>query len=341
MAKKRQVQTQVHQPVFSPLVFGTTLKRAQPANQGMALQRNQVPELTPNLESPQKKQKKVSERLLGDPNKQTVDPATGVLVPYTGLVAFGLGTHSQMGRVRNYGGAGSRLGSTEFLESQVILLIQLNYNVLDWYNQMLKAVPPFHQITEGELLDHIKRYIYNPLVIDIELKIEQVVPSDSGRLRNTMKLSLGRGSGGASSMISGLNPFSVVVNTGRLNYAGPVNNMPGTWLKHTGLSHQNRLSTSTSRVMTRKNFVTSRGQKGHLLLDPDAESHWFEEVVTFGRIEAQQRWNNYITAIFPNWKRIQEVDEAHREIQRRSQQFNTVDLTPQFIGQSFFEVSFS
>jgi hypothetical protein len=323
MARKRQTAVQVQRQQMTPLVFGTTIRQAQPSPQGMGIQRNQYPSLSPSLESPQKKQKKVQERFLGDPNKRVIDPNTGYSSPTTGLIAFELRTHSQMWRVTKHGGIGSRLGSTEFLENQIVIYIDLQLPVLMSYNEVLKKTPPFREITESELLAMVIKNVYDPLYSDLDQMIDKVVPRDSGRLRLAMKYSIGKGGGGSTSMTSSLSPFFVLINAGRLKYAGPVNQMPDEWLKHPGLH---------GRTMQTK---LGRGQKvKRPLNDPDAETGWFEKVVTFGRQRAEQYWNTFITAILPNQPKILDLQTAY-------QRATNIRIDTQFITQSLFVVSFS
>lgn len=195
-----------------------------------------------------------------------------------------LTSQGQMWRTTSYGGAGMRLGSTAYLDPQILISIQINYDWFLYLQQLMLSNPPFRRLQENELLSAIKSQLETPLQNYLFNLIDMLVPSDSGRLRNNIKISLRE-----HGQINSLNPFFLVVDAGKLSYASPVNEMPDLWLKHYGQSHKGGLSNRTGRTVK---------QKPHGLYDPLAERHWFQKIVNGGRTYTEVLWQRLRQGLF-------------------------------------------
>jgi hypothetical protein len=190
-----------------------------------------------------------------------------------------LASQGQLWRVQKSGGAGMRLGSTSFLNPQILISIQIKY---DWFNtvqQVLKSNPPFRRLTENELLANIKSQIEAPLYNYTFAQIAMNVPKDKGRLQDALRIALRE-----HGQINSLNPFYMVLDTGRLPYAGPVNEMPDPWLQHFGTTHKGGLSMAKGRTVKKA---------PHALYDPTATRHWYEKTINEARTFAEVLWNRF------------------------------------------------
>jgi len=174
-------------------------------------------------------------------------------------------------------------------QNQYIIVLQLNFNILQQFNKIMMNVPPYRKLDERELLNLIRFRVYNPLIQFMFGDIEMKAPEDTGRLRDAMRISLKQHSQTAS-----LNPFYVVINTGGLTYVRFVNEMPNEWLQHPG-SHGIKTSYREGRRTRRSNTVRNR-RGGRALYDPYAEHHWFNNIVKDGRNYAQQLYLNLLTS---------------------------------------------
>lgn len=200
---------------------------------------------------------------------------------------------NNMGILQPHGGM--NLGPLGYNPNELIILLQIDIQSFLTFQAVMRQIN--QNITESDILNAVISDIYIPLKVFMYNMIRgasAVVPIDSGRLANAMELSIagGKGSGaqgGATSLITGLNPFMVILNTGMVSYAPVVNQMSPDMLKHYGASHQGKLSQRFGRTVTQKQSIQGLG---HRLFDPTAEQHWFEKVRDGGRQFAQQRWNN-------------------------------------------------
>jgi len=213
-------------------------------------------------------------------------PATRQKIRREGVLALRTGAHPQMwrtGRARSGGpvGAGARLGRTGTFESQTIILIQMNYDVLDIYQRELRRLSGTRQrLEEADLLRIVRRHLFNDLQGFAFTLIKKYVPTDTRRLANAMEISIRDQSATRS-----LNPFHVFLNTGNIEYARPVNRMPTAWLRHPG-THGRTLS-----------YRKGRGRKRtpRVLFDPQAVSGWFYRVLNESRDFAAQVYRNLLS----------------------------------------------
>ena len=188
---------------------------------------------------------------------------------------------------------GLNLGPLGYNPNELIIMIQLDMRAFLTFQAVLRQIN--QNITESELLTGVINDIYTHLKPYMMGLINSIVPRDSGRLRNAMELSIagGRGSGaqgGSTTMISGLNPFMVILNTGMVSYAPVVNKMPDQWLIHPG-THGIRSRTTVGRPTGRP---SGRTKVPSSLNDPQAETLWFDKVRDQSRLYAQQLWNNML-----------------------------------------------
>jgi hypothetical protein len=209
-------------------------------------------------------------------------------------------------------GAGSHLGAAVPFDSEIIILLQLNDAVFQQYDMIAHWFPPHQGLNDRNLLHLVQDTLYRALKTMMFVDINAFAPRDSGRLRNSMEIAIngGRGSsGGATSMISDLHPFSVILNTGDLAYAKPVNYMPTTWLAHPHAGSSNEGYKFGRRITRQRegSFQTARGTWKHNLYDPRAETHWFFKIRDNGRKYAQQLYNNFMSSTLPMWSELQPV----------------------------------
>jgi len=169
-----------------------------------------------------------------------------------------------------------------------------------------------HKISETELREQIKMYVYEPTVAEMTTYINgphAIVPRDSGKLRNAMLLSI-RGAaispGSATyTRIGNLHPFVLVLNTGNVNYAPFVNAMPSNWLQHNGLAHQTASGSGNINKTHKGRMKTPNpaGIPAHRLYDPNAQTDFFGTTAEAGRDKAQVAWDYYTTNIlFPQFQ---------------------------------------
>jgi len=195
----------------------------------------------------------------------------------------------QAGILGTHPSARFNLGALGYLDSEVIAAIQMDYRnfmSIQAYTRLGNS-----DITENQLLHDIQDAFYMPLFGRIRTLINSLAPKDSGRLRNAMELAAGGGThggtgaagGGATSQIGTLNPFAVIINTGKVYYAPVVNKMPDNWLQHFGGPHRG-YSGQSKRVGRRVK------QSPHSLNDPQAIQYWYQEIVNGSRQFAQQLW---------------------------------------------------
>jgi hypothetical protein len=202
---------------------------------------------------------------------------------------------------------GRNLGPMGFMPNELVIALEMDTLLFTQYQSFAKYMNRNFQ--ETEILHIIQQNLYDPLRIMLFQLINSIVPQDSGRLRNAMELSVagGRtGQGGSHSMTSSLHPFFVVVNTGKVEYAPVVNQMSTPMLQHFGFSHRNRLSTRYGRTVK-----PDYAKGGHHLYDPQAITHWYEEILTQGRTRAQQLWLNLSGNAGPLANLIQPVSDYY------------------------------
>jgi hypothetical protein len=195
----------------------------------------------------------------------------------------------------------NRSGTQELFNNEVIFYCELNIKALEEANN-----GAYRKIAEIELREQIMKFVYQPTVDEMLQYIngpDSVVPRDSGRLRNVMALSI-RGAAiapGAATYtrIGNLHPFVVVLNTGTLNYAPFVNEMPSQWLQHPG-NHGIRLRSGWKAG--RGPIKSGRTKVDPWLYDPNAQTDFFNIVAEAGRARAQIAWDFFINRIiFPQF----------------------------------------
>jgi hypothetical protein len=196
--------------------------------------------------------------------------------------------HPQPWRLTKHGGRFAQLGAMGSHESEIIVAIQLQPQVLNLYDQVTRYQSVGSKLTESGLLNSIREKFYEPLRNQLMGYMKSIVPFDTGRLLNSMELALagGRGGGGqssATSQLNNLNPFLVILNTGKVEYAKVVTGM-GTNVAHNG----NKKSYRVGRIVR---------QSPHLLNDPSARPDYFQQSVDQGRRFAQNWWNLYVQNI--------------------------------------------
>lgn len=243
-------------------------------------------------------------------------------------------------------GIGGKLGSTALFDSELIILLQLNDAVFQQYDMIARMYPPHRGLNERLLLSAVQTEMYQKLKNDLFVIINKIVPQDSGRLRNSMELAIngGRaGSGGATSMTSDLRPFSVVVNTGDLKYARPVNAMPTPWLAHPHAFGSNK-GYKFGRTVTRRSAGSDIGPRGawrHNLNDPSAQTGWFYDVVYKGRTIAQQKYQQFLNYL-TSWAELTPVIQYFQGVFNHPGQSNIAPIIPATtVVQSLFSVRYS
>ena len=209
-------------------------------------------------------------------------------------------------------GPGSHLGAAVPFDSEVILLLQLNEAVFQQYDLIARMYPPYRGLNERSLLQLVQSTLYNQLKTMMMVDINNLAPRDSGRLRNAMELSImggHSGGGGATSMVSDLHPFFVILNTGDLPYAKPVNYMPTNWLAHPHPGSSNEGYKFGRRITRQRegSYQTARGTWKHYLYDPRAETHWFFTIRDKGRTYAHQLYSNFVGSTLPTWMDLEPV----------------------------------
>ncbi len=125
-------------------------------------------------------------------------------------------------------------------------------------------------VSNTNIITQLKKQVYKPLVNYITNYINIDVPSDTNTLRETMINSMGaRWGASRTTDIGSIYKFKIGINTGDLQYAMPVNNMPTLMVvgkdKYMGLQHPpNRFPGDTRN-------------------DPRARHLWWEHVTRIGR----------------------------------------------------------
>jgi hypothetical protein len=232
------------------------------------------------------------------------DPDTNKPINESGWVAesqaresIGMLGQGGVGLTGGHGGrpvqaTGRNLGAMGYMNSEIIIAIQISYPSFFQYQMMARQ--ELSDLNDRHLLDIVTQVIYRPLhtfMLNLINSPNGPVPKDSGRLRNAMELSIGGGhysGGGSNSQIGSLNPFYVILNTGKVPYAPVVNRMQTSWLQHFGATHRG-YSGQSNRTGRRVR------QKPHTLLDPGATIYWFQSVRDQSRQFAMQLWQNQMT----------------------------------------------
>jgi len=108
-------------------------------------------------------------------------------------------------------------------------------------------------------------------------RIRKIVPKDTGRLQDSLVMSISASGEDTnveySHLIDMLVGFKVSIGTPNIFYAKYVNAMPQDWLRHPG--------------------THPRGSKGRLnrtLRDMTAEAQWYDKLVFFGRSAFKRRF---------------------------------------------------
>ena len=178
-----------------------------------------------------------------------------------GKKALKAGTHPQMWRAR---GPGGKLGPVGELGEDVIIEVYMRGNAV-------KVINLERRLSLTTLKRIIATEVYRPLAQYIIEKINEWVPKDTGSLRDAMIGEVKKGQP-TIDQLSSTTPFRVVIGTPNIPYAGPVNKMPDSWLKHT----------------------SGTGRFGDPLNDPKAKREWYNLVRVNGRNKAQQLWRNMV-----------------------------------------------
>jgi len=261
-------------------------------------------------------------RQIQRPTYQGPGIASRQQIRVTGRQAFAAGNHPQMWRTGQAGPPGSppqagmNLGRSGTFESETIILIQINYQVLQLYQTVVRVrTGGRERFYERDVYNLVFRKFFKELLQPFMFSIiNRFVPRDSGRLRNAMEIAVRDHSATGS-----LNPFHVVIDTGNIEYARPVNQMPNAWLKHPG-----------THIPGQHNMRrTRRGRKKAPanLYDPNAVTNWFQRVRDDGRDMAAQLWRGFLSST------------AFRAITKEIQQ--EYGLTAYQVGQSLFSVRFN
>jgi len=187
------------------------------------------------------------------------------------------GTHSQQWRqtspaspaapAKRLQGPGATLGPMGALGDDVIVEVDLNISVM----QQLKIMG-VKELNQNALFRLMRKELYEPLKAYCITKINIWAPSDTDELRIALRTALTPAGG---SQTNGF-PLRVILNTRGIPYAGPVNNMPNSWLRHPAKHHRNV------------------GRYGSNLNDPGAVKGWYSLILLNGRKKAAKLFSKAV-----------------------------------------------
>ena len=212
---------------------------------------------------------------------------TKTIIETHGYVKGTIYPHSQPFRVAevafpNIAPEFSELGSSATLPNTV--LFELNLSEFYWQNLTSSdSNNPLQNSQLNELLYIWNKIFYKPFLeymkyeIGIDNAVHGLVPSRSGELRRVMNLSLTNGGGSKTNTF----PILIVINTGGLDYARPVNEMPSKNLRHMG----------------EMGWTGQKPYKKVFMFDPRATKGWWGLVQTNGRKKAEKLFYSYLKEI--------------------------------------------
>lgn len=163
--------------------------------------------------------------------------------------------------------------------------IQLNFTINFTIQSVYKMFTNNRFPTEAELTRLVQTKVLIPLQTYMFSLINMLVPRDSARLRNAFEISIRE-----HSHTGNLNPFLVVMDSGDVNYASYVNEMPSTWLQHPGT--HNPFSPRTRK---------GRKKTPLFLNDPLAQTHFFQKIVEQSQRQAQTLFDLFMKDFAANY----------------------------------------
>jgi len=173
---------------------------------------------------------------------------------------FKKGTHPQMWRKKRSGGAGSKLGPMGELGDDVIIEVTPR-----------ARFDTVKEISKNKVIGMITTMIHRPLSKYMNDKINIWVPSELGKLRDSIESRL-KVSTATLKPFTQTQPYRMVIGTPGVPYAAPVNKMPTSWLQHRG----------------------SVGRFGVARNDPNARKGWWNLLLVNGRNLAQRVYKDFI-----------------------------------------------
>lgn len=164
-----------------------------------------------------------------------------------------------------------------------IFNFNLNRNLFSTVQSLLKSA--FIPFTEYALYHLIVQQIYVPTEVTLRELIYEIVPSDSGRTRNDLELSIRYA--GSVSWSGNLNHLAMIMSIKGVKYSPYANAMISTWLQHPGM-HGRTLSKRRGRT------TKPRKAKWHVLHDPNAQQFWYQSLAEEGGNKAESLYEDLV-----------------------------------------------
>jgi len=166
-------------------------------------------------------------------------------------------SRSRIGRKARFGGKGE-LGTD--------LLFRIRPTAYGWI-LILRKIRNF---TKTNIWRQLSLLVYLPAQTAITNRIKKIVPKDTGRLQNSLIMSISASGHDTNveyvHLADMLFGFKVSIGTPNIYYARYVNAMPQDWLRHPGTHPSGR-----------------KGRLNKTLRDMTAEAQWYDKLVFFGR----------------------------------------------------------